>query len=258
MTISSGIQNVSQITYRQYNNALSGRTQAATETQQGAFETSATEAKNTSAASADIQPHHFPELFSKAGQPLTPLSVQLKAIHVSELPEERYQQFIEAQKQLIEANQQHLENQYSSRNNPQPELLPQTQPYATIKVGGKVVASVDNQGVVTTVSGLSQDLLIRLPNEFNGGNGPDLAQARAQVLADYFGGKVEKADTAINQLEFNLLQDKAEMPASIDYAAMHNDPMFEQLQNLMTSLKNYESQRQDFLAGTAQGSPAVV
>jgi hypothetical protein len=248
MTISSGIPNFSQTTYRQYNNALSAQTQTATETQQGAFETQSTTAKTTAAASADSQPQHFPELFSRSGQVLTPLSAQLNAIHVSELPEERYQQFIEAQKQLIEANRQHLENQYSSRNNPQPENLPQTQLYATIKVGGKVVASLDNQGVVTTASDLSQELLARLPNELNGGNGPDLAQARAQVLAGYFGGKVEKADTAINQLEFDLLQHQAEMAVSIDYAAMHNDPMFEQLQNLMTSLKNYESQRQDFLA----------
>lgn len=258
MTISSGIQNLSQNTYRQANYALSGQAQAVAKTQHSAFEAQTTAAKTTAAASADGQSQHFPELFSHSGQALTPLAVQLKAIHVSELPEERYQQFIEAQKQMIEANQQYLENQYSSRNKPQPETLPQTLPYATIKVGGKVVASVDNQGVVTTASNLSQDLLARLPNELNGGNGPDLAQARAEVLADYFGGKVEKADTAINQLEFNLLQDKAEMPASIDYAAMHNDPLFEQLQNLMTNLKNIESQRQDFLAGTAQGSPAVV
>lgn len=258
MTISSGIPNFSQTTYRQYNNVLSAQTQVATETQQGAFEIQTKEVKNTAAASADSQSQHFPELFSRSGQALTPLAVQLNAIHVSELPEERYQQFIEAQKQLIEANQQHLENQYSSRNKPQPENLPQTQPYATIKVGGKVVASVDNQGVVTTASDLSQELLARLPNELNGGNGPDLAQARADVLAGYFGGKVEKADTAINQQEFDLLQHQAEMAVSIDYAAMHNDPMFEQLQNLMTSLKNYESQRQVFLAGTAQGSPAVV
>ena len=258
MTISSGIQNLSQNTYRQANYALSGQAQAVAKTQQNDFETQTTAAKTTAAASADSQSQHFPELFSRSGQALTPLAVQLNAIHVSELPEERYQQFIEAQKQLIEANQQHLENQYSSRNKPQPENLPQTQPYATIKVGGKVVASVDNQGVVTTASDLSQDLLARLPNELNGGNGPDLAQARAQVLAGYFGGKVEKADTAINQQEFDLLQHQAEMAVSIDYAAMHNDPMFEQLQNLMTSLKNYESQRQAFLAGTAQGSPAVV
>jgi hypothetical protein len=255
MTTSSGILNFSQIAYRhQYSNVLSGQTQASEEKQDELFALSATEAKSTSATAVDIRPQNFPELFSRSGEALTPLAVQLKAIHVSELPEERYQEFMQAQKQLIEANQQYLEHQYSSRNNPEAENLPQTQPYATIKVGGKVVASLDNQGVVTTASGLNQDLLNRLPNEFNGGNGPDLAQARAEVLVSYFGGKVEKADTAINQLEFNLLQDAADRPASIDYAAMQNDPMFEYLQNLMTSLKNYESQRQAFLAGGTQGA----
>ncbi len=259
MTISSGIQNFSQIAYRhQHSNVLSGQTQTSEETQDEAFALSATEAKSTSAASAKVQPQHFPELFSRSGEALTPLAVQLKAIHVSELPEERYQEFMQAQKQLIEANQRYLDNQYSSRNNPSDEPLQQSQPYATIKVGGKVIASVDNQGVVTTASGLSQDLLNRLPNEFNGGNGPDLAQARAEVLASYFGGKVEKADTALTQPGFNLLQDKAEMAASIDYAAMQNDPMFEHLQYLMTSLKNYESQRQAFLAGSSHSAPAEL
>jgi hypothetical protein len=247
MTISNGIQNFSQIAYRHhYSNVLSGQTQASEETQDELFALSATAAKSTSATVADIRPQNFPELFSRSGEALTPLSVQLKAIHVSELPEERYQGFMQAQKQMIEATQRYLEHQYSSRNKPQAENLSLTQPYATIKVGDKVIASVDNQGVVTTESGLSKELLSMLPGEVNGTNGPELTQARAEVLASYFGGKVEKADTAINQLEFNLLQDEAEMPASIDYAAMQNDPMFEQLQNLMASLKNYESQRQAF------------
>lgn len=259
MTISSGIQNFSQIAYRhQHSNVLSGQIQASEETQDESFALSATEAKSTSATVADIRPQNFPELFSRSGDALTPLSVQLKAIHVSELPEERYQQFIEAQKQLIEANQQYLEHQYSRRNNPQPENLPQTQPYATIEVGGKVIASVDNQGVLTTTSGLSKELLSMLPDDMNGSNGPNLAQARAEVLAGYLGGKVEKADTAITQLEFDLLQDPTEMPANIDYAAMQNDPMFEHLQTLMTSLKNYESQRQVFLTGTTQGAAVAV
>ena len=255
MTINAtGVASFSQIAYSHYNNALSRQTQQNEESQSGQLNLATTETKTTSATSANIAPQHFPELFSRSGEALTPLSVQLKAIHVSELPEDRYQEFMQAQQQLIEANQQYLEHQYSSRNKPQPENLPQTQPYATIKVGGKVVASVDNQGVVTTASGLSQDLLNRLPNEFNGGNGPDLAQARAEVLASYFGGKVEKADTAINQLEFNLLQDLPEMPDNIDYAAMQNDPMFEQLQNLITNIKNYESQRQAFFAGSTDSA----
>ena len=146
MTISSGIQNLSQNTYRQANYALSGQAQAVAKTQQSDFETQTTAAKTTAAASADSQSQHFPELFSRSGQALTPLAVQLKAIHVSELPEERYQEFMQAQKQLIEANQQYLEHQYSSRNKPQPENLPQTQPYATIKVGGKVVAAMKRTG----------------------------------------------------------------------------------------------------------------
>ncbi|MBU0912880.1 MAG: hypothetical protein KKF22_10115 [Gammaproteobacteria bacterium] len=258
MTISSGIQNFSQTTYRQFSNALSGQTQATEEALLGAFEAQTTETKNTAVTSADSQPQNFPELFSRSGEPLTPLSVQLKAIHVSELPEERYQEFMQAQKQLIEANQQYLEHQYSSRNNPLAESLPQTQPYATIKVGGKVIASVDNQGVVTTASGLNKDLLSMLPDDVNGSSGPNLAQARAEVLAGYLGGKVEKADTAITQLEFDLLQDAADMPASIDYAAMQNDPMFEHLQNLVTNLKNYESQRQVFLAGTTKSAAVAV
>jgi hypothetical protein len=70
--------------------------------------------------------------------------------------------------------------------------------YATVKVDGKVVATLYNGGSVTMTNqaaAMAGDL--QDPPGLNGG--PDLAQWRAEHIAKAVGGTIEKASTAITQ-----------------------------------------------------------
>ena len=93
--------------------------------------------------------------------------------------------------------------------------------YATVKVDGKVVATLYNGGssmmtnaAAATVGDL-QD-----PPGLNGG--PDLAQWRAEHIAKAVGGTVEKASTAITQSEW-----KPRQTTSTDYSRAQLDAAFE-------------------------------
>jgi hypothetical protein len=118
-----------------------------------------------------------------------------------------------------------------------------TDAYATVVVGGKVVATIDNQGVVGTDDDvLGAKLRDALLGSVNGTNGPDLAQARAEQLAGLLGGKIVKSDSAITQSAFNsLLTSQAAMP-SVDYEAMRNDPLYAQLETLKQKRADYLTQ----------------
>ena len=70
--------------------------------------------------------------------------------------------------------------------------------YATVKVNGKVVATLYNGGssvMTNAAAGAVGDL--QDPPGLNGG--PDLAQSRAERIAKALGGTIEKAPTAITQ-----------------------------------------------------------
>jgi hypothetical protein len=118
-----------------------------------------------------------------------------------------------------------------------------TDAYATVVVGGKVVATIDNQGVVGTDDDvIGAKLRDALLGSVNGTNGPDLAQARAEQLAELLGGKIVKSDSAITQSAFNsLLTSQAAMP-SVDYEAMRNDPLYAQLETLKQKKADYLTQ----------------
>ena len=70
--------------------------------------------------------------------------------------------------------------------------------YATVKVNGKVVATLYNGGssVMTNAAAATVGDL-QDPPGLNGG--PDLAQSRAERIAKAVGGTIEKASTAITQ-----------------------------------------------------------
>jgi hypothetical protein len=77
--------------------------------------------------------------------------------------------------------------------------------YATVKVNGKVVATLYNGGS----SAMTNDAAGRVgnlqdPPGLNGG--PDLAQWRAESIAKATGGTIEKAPTAITQSEWTPRQ----------------------------------------------------
>lgn len=100
------------------------------------------------------------------------------------------------------------------------------QPYATVKVNGKTVATVYNNGSLETSNALGAKLG-RLPSD---GTGPSLAQARAEYMAKLTGGAVEKAKSAITAGEYSKLPP---MKFVLDEAAMKQDSMYGMLQALL-------------------------
>jgi hypothetical protein len=186
----------------------------------------------------------------------TSLAVDLKPMNVSELPEDQYQAFIEGEELALAANKKYLENQYTDRSWTDTveaslkvvPISPASQAYASIVVGGKVMATIDNQGVVTSDDALGETIRNLLQDSPDGAAGPELAQARAEQIAELLGGSVQKSDTALTQGEFNALP-AIELPEpTVDYEAMKNDPQYAQLQKRYEDLENLKQQREAFLA----------
>jgi hypothetical protein len=93
--------------------------------------------------------------------------------------------------------------------------------YATVKVNGKVVATLYNGGssaMSNAAAGAVGDL--QDPSGLNGG--PDLAQSRAERIAKALGGTIEKAPTAITQSEWTPRPD-----FSTDYTRTQLDNAFQ-------------------------------
>lgn len=183
----------------------------------------------------------FPDLFSSSNFNFLALAAQLKPVNPAELPEEDYKQYVEMEQARIEASRMMLEWQYTTEEHPEPGSLPQTKTYAEVVVKGKVVATIDNQGVITTDKALSESVLSQLPDSSL--NGPDLAHARAERLAQLFGGKVQVADSALTQLQFNALP-KEVIKRTLDETAMAADPAYAMLQASIDKLKILQQQRQ--------------
>lgn len=93
------------------------------------------------------------------------------------------------------------------RSAPPPDTSgnPAYQPYATVRVGGTVVAEIDNHGFATMSNAIAAKLGAGLPGHVNGRNGPELAQARAEFIAEQLGGRVEKPASALTQGQFDAI-----------------------------------------------------
>lgn len=189
---------------------------------------------------------------------VTNLKVDLKAINISELPEDQYQSFMAGEQERIAANKKYLESQYTQYSEPDLSNEPSMKPYATVVVGGKVVATIDNQGVVTSDDALGAKIRDLLQDDVNGTNGPDLAQARAEQIARMTGGRVDKASTAITQRQFDVLPPIEGPQATIDYEAMKKDPLYEQLQKMQDNFQSLKQQRDAYLAQQQAGVDALV
>jgi hypothetical protein len=176
------------------------------------------------------------------------LSAILKPIHVSELPEDQYQSFMEGEQRRIAANKQYLEDQYTQYSQPDLSNDRRTKPYATVIVGGKTAAMIDNQGGVESDDVLGAQLRDILVGEVNGTNGPDLAQARAEQIAKLLGGRVVNSATAITQRAFNAIPSFAPPQATVDQEVMKKDPLYEQLQNMNANFEKLKQQRAEYLA----------
>jgi hypothetical protein len=91
--------------------------------------------------------------------------------------------------------------------------------YATIEVGGKVVATLYNGGscAMTNAAAATAGDLPDSP-----GGGPDLAQSRAEYIAKAVGGTIRKASTAITQSQWTPRQS-----VSQNYTRAQLDAAFE-------------------------------
>jgi hypothetical protein len=132
---------------------------------------------------------------AKAGIPVSELkqldTSKLKAISIADLPELRDQMATHW------LNMQAAEARMATEvpDNAEQNI------YATVKVNGKVVATLYNGGssaMTNAAAGAVGDL--QDPPGLNGG--PDLAQARAERIAKALGGTIEKAPTAITQSQW--------------------------------------------------------
>ncbi len=160
------------------------------------------------------------------------LSARLKATPVSELPDDLYKRIMEAQKTMLE--HRYMQMPDTSKN-------PTYKEYAQVVVNGKTVAEIDNHGWTKTSNALGGALQANLPNEANGViSGPGLAQARAEYIARMLGGEVVKSATAMTQQQFNAVP---QPKPTINYEAMKQDPLYEQLQKTRQAHTEYMTQQ---------------
>ncbi len=150
-----------------------------------------------------------------------------------EEPDELYRRVMDGQEKF-------LQSRYSRTSDT--TANPTYGEYATVKVGGKTVAEIDNHGWVKTSNGLGGNLQNRLPGDINGQTGPVLAQARAraEIIAGLMGGKVEKSSTAMTQSQFMAVPRPR---AAVDNQAMRKDPAYEQLQKTKEARKLFLAQQ---------------
>lgn len=116
--------------------------------------------------------------------------------------------------------------------------------YADVVVGGKVVATIDNQGVVGTLDNKLSEKLRGLSEKWTGTAGPDMAQNLAEQIAGLLGGRVVKSDTALTQAEYNALPTVENPKPWVDYDAMRVDPEYNQIQELKQKRAEYLASQQ--------------
>ncbi len=213
----------------------------------------------TSQTGVDSRPSTITVNFQGKLLTLHRLDAILEPINVAELPEERYQSFMEGTQRHIEAQTRMLESKYTQwPESPDFSNYAGNKPYATVMVGRNVVATIDNQGVVGSMGGLSSEILDSLPGDVNGTNGPDLAQARAERIAAMVGGRVLKEPSAMTQRQFDALPPIKSPQPTIDYGAMKSDPMYERLQQMMEQFEHTKQMRAEYLAQQQTGIEALA
>lgn len=155
---------------------------------------------------------------------------KIKKISLHEMPEERFQSYIENHERFLESRYSSISNYHGN---------PVNDAYAHVVKGGEVVAKIYNHGGTETANALS-GLTRNLPGDINGQTGPVLAEARAAMIAEMTGGTVEKLPSAISQREY-LAAPKPSV--SVDYEAMREDKLFENLTKLKQARTEYLAHR---------------
>lgn len=177
----------------------------------------------------------------------------LVAIKTEELPQDQYERFMEANRTRIEMNKRYLQDQYTETTFPDYSNEPRMKNYASITIGGKVIATIDNQGVVRTENDaigaiITKLLQAGLPGENMIPGGPESAQFRAEHIAELLGGRVVKAQTAMTQREYNAMPPFEGPTKTVDYEGMKNDPLYAEIERWSENYAAMEQKRADYLA----------
>jgi hypothetical protein len=134
----------------------------------------------------------------------------LKAVSVADIPELR---------DLMARNWLNMRADEAVMATEVPDNAPQNT-YATVKVKGKVVATLYNSGCSVMTNAAAAEVG-DLPDPGSTG-GPNLAQSRADYIAKAMGGTIEKASTAITQSKWT-----PRPSVSRDYIRAQLDAAFE-------------------------------
>lgn len=166
--------------------------------------------------------------------------------HISEAPEELYNNYIRSQESFLEARYTQINAHPNSARN---------QPYATVKVNGQTVATIDNNGYVESSGATGNRLHTVLSEEGGPRPGPGLAEERAAKIAALLGGTVEKASSALTQSAY---QARTANSLSVNYEAMREDEAYQQLQEIKRARTLFLAQQngQDTGNATANGTAA--
>ncbi|BEV15761.1 hypothetical protein HBDW_25490 [Herbaspirillum sp. DW155] len=150
-------------------------------------------------------------------------------VDVAKLPEAEYQQFVDLERQRIAANEFYLRSQYTDHS-AQAIDSRLTSTYATVSSGGRVIATIDNQGTISSDYALSDTLQRQLAAIDNGRNGPDYAARAAALVASVMGGVVSKAGTALTQSSFEQIKSNQQNRTSaMNTEGMEQDELLQQI-----------------------------
>ncbi len=174
-----------------------------------------------------------------------------KVTTAADMPEDVYGRIIEMRENDIEMSKRRLENQHTHYS--RPSLHAGYDTYATVSEGGKVVATIDNQGHVTTYDGFDQKRLEALIMGLNVRSGPGLAKLLAEQIAAMTRGRVSQASTAITQRQFDALR-PIESTVTVDRDAMKADPLYQEIQDMQAKLDEMKRIRQETQAQRDAGA----
>lgn len=189
-----------------------------------------------------------PEALTLQGQ-----VVYLQRIYLSEEPtkiwemdESAYQDYITTNLQNLEIQKTGLEGTYTFPSTSDPYAATRRETYATVTVGGKVVAKIDNQGFVESSDSDYLRFKDALENLATDLDGPAAAQLTAEKIAAAVGGTVQKAPTAMTQSAYEALPSPQSLLVT-DYEAVRSDPRYQELQNEQASLDALQQKRAAYL-----------
>ncbi|MEB2846640.1 hypothetical protein GAO09_10300 [Rhizobiales bacterium RZME27] len=141
------------------------------------------------------------------------------------LSDEEYAAYQAMERDFIDMDARALQSEYRKFYDDPND--PRIERYADIVVGGKIVASVDNQGLITASSDTIGKRLAVLSLEDTGLQGPEQAKYTSEKLIKLLGGSISLADTAITQSTFNRIVQLAQ--AQIDFEGMKADPKYDEI-----------------------------